>query len=325
MFHDRRAFLAFAALCAAGTAGAQSADFPARPVTLISAGGVGSGPDIVVRLVATGLSQLWKQPVVVENRPGGGGFVAIEAARRAPADGYTLLQLDSEHLAALPLLYKSRNFETLKAFDPVAPLASTSFMVAVSAQSPWKGIADLIAAARAESGGVRYGSWGIGSPAHLGGAWMEMATNTTMSHVPFKETGQMLTSVSTGEVQWTFASIPSSQALYKAGKLRYLAVAGPRRMPEFPDVPTIAESGGPAGLDVSPFVLLLTPTGAPLALRNRIHADVLKVLGEPELRERFKGMTLEPLFWSNDEILRNAGHKFTQYKALIQKGGISLD
>ncbi|WP_027474548.1 Bug family tripartite tricarboxylate transporter substrate binding protein [Curvibacter gracilis] len=320
------ATLALTGLCLNLPAAAQSGtDFPTKPVTVFTAFAVGSGPDAVLRLVANRLSIQWKQSVTVDNRPGGGGFIAIEAARRAAADGYSLVQLDSEHLAALPYLYKSRNFDTLKAFDPVAPLFRTPFMVAVSAQSPWKNMSDLLAAAKAKPGAVSYGSWGVGSPGHLGAEWLESLTDVQMVHAPYKEVSQLYTSVANGDVAWSFASIPSSQGVYKAGKLRYLAVAAPKRIPQLPEVPTVAEAGGPAGLDVNSFVSLLSPKGVPAAVRAKIHADVLKVLAEPEVRERFNTFAFEPLNWSVEEILKNAEAKSQQYQALIKKANISLD
>lgn len=286
---------------------------------------VGSGPDAVLRLVAHKLSQQWKQSVTVDNRPGGGGFIAIEAARRAAPDGHTLLQLDSEHLSALPHLYAKRNFQTLQVFDPVAPLFRTPFLIAVPTQSTWKNVGDLITAAKKGPGQVSYGSWGVGSPGHLGGEWLDLVAGTQMTHVPYREVSQLFTSVANGDPAWSMASIPSSQGIYKAGKLRYLAVAGPRRIPQMPDVPTMAEAGGPAQIDVNSFVSLLAPKGVPAAVRSQIHADVLKVLQEPEVREKFQTFAFEPLSWPVEEIQKQAAIKSEQYKLLIQKANISLD
>ena len=326
--HRRRALATVAAFAALGahTAWAQApAAFPTKPVVVYTAFAVGSGPDAVLRLVAHRLSQQWKQSVTVDNRPGGGGFIAIEAARRAAPDGHTLLQLDSEHLSALPHLYKQRNFQTLQVFDPVAPLFRTPFLIAVPTPSPWKNVGDLITAARKGPGMVSFGSWGVGSPGHLGGEWLNLLAGTQMTHVPFREVSQLFTSVANGDPAWSLASIPSSQGIYKAGKIRYLAVAGPRRIPQMPDVPTMAEAGGPAEIDVNSFVSLLAPKGVPAAVRSQIHADVLKVLQEPEVREKFQTFAFEPLSWSVEDIQKQAALKSDQYKLLIQKFNISLD
>ena len=303
---------------------AQAQDaFPSKPVTVFTAFAAGSGPDAVLRLVADKLSKAWNQRVQVENRPGGGGFIAIDAARRAAPDGYTLLQLDSEHLSALPHLYKARGIDTLKVFDPVATLFRTSFLVAVASDSKWKSMSDLITTAKA--GGVNFGSWGVGSPGHLGGEQLELLTGTEMQHVPFREVSQLFTSVASGEPAWSFASLPSSQGPYKAGKLRYLAVAAPKRLTQLPDVPTVAESGGPAALDVNSFVVLLAPKGLPAAVRDRIHADVDKALAEPDIKARFETFAFENVGWQGAEIDRQAAIKSRTYGELVKRKSISLE
>jgi tripartite-type tricarboxylate transporter receptor subunit TctC len=302
-----------------------AADFPSKAVTVVTPFAAGSGPDAVLRLVAEKLAKAWNQRVLIENKPGGGGFIAIETARRASADGYTLLQLDSEHLSALPHLYRQRNFETLKTFDPVATLFRTPFLVAVPSTSPWKSMNDLVSAARAEPGKLTYGSWGVGSPGHLGAELLEDKTGVKMQHVPYREVSQLYTSVGGGDLGWSFATIPSSQGAYKAGKIRYLAIAAPKRIPQMPEVPTVAEAGGPAGLEVNSFVVLVAPKGVPAPIRNRINADIGKAVAEPDIRARFETFAFEPLAWSSDEIVRNAEQKSKVYEQLIRRSNISLD
>lgn len=315
------------ALLAGAGAHAQpaAADFPSKPVTLVTPFAAGSGPDAVLRLVSDKLSRLWNQRVVIDNKPGGGGFIAIEQARRAAPDGYTLLQLDSEHIAALPHLYKSRHFVTLQHFDPVASLFRTPFFVAVGADSKYKTMTDLIADAKAHPGQISYGSWGVGSPGHLGGQQLDALTGTRMQHVPYREVSQLFANVGTGEVPWSFASIPSSQGIYKAGKLRYIAVAAAKRVAQMPDVPTMAEAGGPPSLEVNSFVSLLAPKGVPAAVKAKINADVAKVIADPEIRARFDTFAFEPLAWSPEEIERQAEAKSKVYGELVRIGNISLE
>lgn len=326
---SRRTLLAAAASAAmAGALPAHAqadASFPSKPVNMVTAFAAGSGPDAVLRQVSEKLSRLWGQPVTITNRPGGGGFVAIESVRRVPADGYTLLQLDSEHLAALPLLYKSRNFVTLDHFDPVAPLFRTPFLVAVATDSKWKDMKDLIAAAKAQPNAVKYGSWGVGSPGHLGGEHLELLTQTSMPHVAFREVSQLFTSVGAGDVNWSFGSIPSSQGVFKAGKIRYIAVAAAKRLPQMPEVPTFAEAGGPAGFEVNSFVSLVAPKGIPAGVAAKINADVLKVLADPEVKDRFNTFAFEGLNWSPAEIRRQADAKFKTYEQLVKRKNITLD
>lgn len=316
---------AAAALATLAAPAARADEFPSKPVTVFTAFAAGSGPDAVLRIVAEKLGKAWNQRVMVENRPGGGGFIAMEAARRASADGHTLLQLDSEHLAAVPHLYKARNFETLKVFDPVATLFRTNFFVAVPTDSKWKTMGDLVATAKAATGKSSYGSWGIGSPGHLGGEQLELLSGLDMQHVPFREVSQLYTAVAGGEPAWSFATLPSSQGAFKAGKLRYLAVAAPRRQPQMPDVPTAAEAGGPAGLEVNSFVVLVAPKGIRPSLRDRINADVAKVLAEPDVKARFDTFAFESPGWSPDEIERQAAAKSRVYGELVKRKSISLE
>jgi tripartite-type tricarboxylate transporter receptor subunit TctC len=299
--------------------------FPSKPVTLFTAFAPGSGPDATLRLVGEKLGKLWNQRIQIENRPGGGGFIAMDAAKRAAPDGYTLLQLDSEHLAAVPHLYKQRGADALKQFEPVAGLFRTTFLVAVAKESKVQTMADLVGVAKAAPGQVTYGSWGVGSPGHLGGEMLELATGIQMQHVPYREVGQLYTSVGAGDVGWALGTLPSSSGAYKAGKLRYVAVAASKRLPQLPEVPTAAEAGGPANFDVNSFVVLVAPKGVPAALRQRIQTDVARVLADPEVKQRFDTFAFEPIAWSGEEISRQAEAKSRTYEQLVRKANISLD
>ena len=303
----------------------QASTFPSKPVTIVTAFASGSGPDAVLRQVSEKLSKLWGQPVLIQNKPGGGGFIAIESMVRSAPDGYTLIQLDSEHLAALPHLYKSKGFVTLNALDPVAPMFRTPFLIAVATDSKWQNMKDLIAAAKADPGKVTFGSWGIGSPGHLGGEELSLLTGTEMTHIAYREVSQLFTSVGSGDVQWSLGSIPSSQGIFKAGKIRYIAVATPKRLTIMPDVPTVAEAGGPQGFYVNSFVTLLSPKGISPEVRSKINADVIKVLADPEVKSRFDTFAFEGLTWTPEEIRKNAEIKEKIYQKLIERKNISLD
>ena len=294
-------------------------------MTLFTAFAPGSGPDATLRLVADKLGRLWNQRVMVENRPGGGGFIAMEAARRTAADGYTLLQLDSDHLGAVPHLYKQRGAAAVGAFEPVASIFRTTFLVAVGTDSKLKTMTDLIAAARAEPGRVNYGSWGVGSPGHLGAELLEDLTGIRMQHVPFREVSQLYPAVGSGDVGWSLGTLPSSSGAYKAGKLRYIAVAATKRLPQMPDVPTAQEAGAPAGFDVNAFVVLVAPKGLPAPVRAKINADMGRLLADPEIRARFDTFAFEPISWSPEEIARAAEAKSRLYEGLVKKANISLE
>ena len=184
---------------------------------------------------------------------------------------------------------------------------------------------DLIKAAKTAPHQVSYGSWGVGSPGHLGGEWLDHLSNSQMTHVPYREVSQLFTSVANGDPTWSFASLPSSQGIYKSGKIRYLAVAAPQRIPQMPDVPTVAEAGGPAELNVNSFVSLLSPKGLDPAVREKIHSDVVAVLQDPPVQEKFSTFAFQPITWSVPEMQQFQKKKSEQYKLLIETANISLD
>lgn len=313
-----------ASLAFSGAAHAQG-DYPTRPVTIITPFPSGAGPDTVLRLVGEKLSKQWGQPVIVDNRPGAAGFIAIDAARRAPADGYTLLQLDSEHMSALPLLYKSKNFAPFQQFDPVATLFNTPFFVAVPTESKWQNVSDLIKAAKAQPGKITYGSWGVGSPGHLGAQQLEMLSGIQMQHVPFKEISQLYANVGSGELNWAFGTIASSQGIYRSGKLRYIAIAAPKRAPQFSGVPTSGEAGGPPELNVSGFVVVVAPKGTPAPIGQKVGASVAKALAEPDIRARLDGFVFEPITWTPAEVRQQVESRAALYGKLVERGNITLE
>ena len=301
------------------------ADWPTKNITLITAFAPGSGPDATLRVVAEKLGKQWGRNVIVENRPGGGGLIAMDAARRAAPDGYTLLQLDSEHLSAVPHLYKQRGADMLKSFEPVASIFQTTFLVAVGSESKFRSLGDIIAAAKASPEKITYGSWGVGSPGHLGGELLELQTGIKMQHVPFKEVSQLYPSVGSGDVSWSLGTLPSSSGAYKAGKLRYVAVAAKKRLPQLPDVPTAAEAGGPADFNVDSFVVLVAPKGIAPAVRTKIGEAMAKVLAESDVRQRFDTFAFEPISWAPEEITRRAEAKSKVYEQLVKRANISLE
>jgi tripartite-type tricarboxylate transporter receptor subunit TctC len=325
MIHQKTLAVLFGAAALFQAPAFAQADYPNKPVMLVTAFAPGSGPDATLRLVADKLGKLWNQRVQVENKPGGGGLIAMDAARRAAPDGYTLLQLDSDHLAAVPHLYKQRGADAVKSFEPVASIFRTTFLVAVPTDSKFKTLADIVGAAKAAPGKVSYGSWGVGSPGHLGGALLEMQTGIDMQHVPYREVSQLFMSVGAGDVSWSLGTLPSSSGAYKAGKLRYIAVASNRRLSQVPEVPTAAEAGGPKDFDVNAFVVLVSPKGLAPAVRAKINADVAKVLTDAEVKARFDTFAFEPIAWSPEEIGRNAEAKSKVYEQLVKKANISLE
>jgi tripartite-type tricarboxylate transporter receptor subunit TctC len=321
-----KSLLTAGALAFAFVAHAASAQqFPTRPVKIITPFSAGSGPDTSLRLVTDKLTRAWGQQVRVENRPGANGFIAIEAAKRAEPDGYTLLQMDSAQAAAHPHLYRNLPYEPVKDFDPIAPLLRSYFFVVVPAESKWQSIADLIADAKSKRGGLTYGSWHIGSPGHLGAAQLEAATGTEMTHVPFKEFAQLYAAVGNNDVAWAFGSAASAGPLYQAGKIKFLAAAAPKRIPGYTDIPTVAESGGPANFELGGWIGLFAPRGTPANVITRINQDITNALSQPDVRERYAVFGYEHFQLTPAEMTKLINEDSRRYADIIQRSRISLD
>lgn len=310
-------------LAAAGWAQAQ--EFPTKPVRIITPFPVGSGPEGVVRLVADKLSRMWGKPVVVENKPGGNGFIAIDAFKRGATDGHDLIQLDNVHLSAYPHLFKKLPYDTQKDFDPLLPLFKTYFFVTTAANSRYRNVADLIADAKANPGKLNYGSWSVGNPVHLGSALFDTVAGTSMQHVIYKETTQLYTGVANGELAYSLGTSATAGPLYRAGKIKFLAIAGPQRLPAFKDVPTVAEAGGPANFEVSGWTAIAAPKGLPKAVADKIQRDIGKALAEPDVREKFVSFGYEPFTPTREQFGQYIQSESSRFAGIIKKAGASLD
>jgi tripartite-type tricarboxylate transporter receptor subunit TctC len=317
--------LGAAALVVATITPAAAQTFPNKPVRAVLPYSAGSGPDAVVRQVGEKLSRDWGQQLVVDNKPGANGWLAAGEVKRATADGYTLLTVDATHMTLQPNLYKQMPFDPVKDFEPVAALYSTHFFIVVAANSPWKSVSDLVAAAKAKNGQLTYGSWGMGSVGHVGVAMLEAATGAQMTHVPFKELPQLYTAVASGDVDWAFGTAATAGPLYRAKKVKFLAYAGPKRMAGYTDVPTVAEAGGPAGFELRTWVALYAPKGTPKPTVDRINAGVAKALAEPEVRERFAGFGFEPWVAAPADVSKAAEADTRRFAEIVKRANIALD
>ncbi len=299
--------------------------WPTKPVRIITPFPVGSGPEGVARLVADKLSRLWGQPVIVENKPGGNGFIAIDTFKRGATDGTDLIQLDSVHLSAYPHLFKKLPYDTKADFEPLLPLFKAYFFFAVATDSKYKTVGDIIADAKARPGGLYYGSWSVGNPVHLGSALFETVTGTEIQHVVYKETSMLYTGVANGELSFALGTNASAGALQRAGKIRYLAVAAPKRVTGFTTVPTVAEAGGPAGFEVSGWTAIAAPKGLPKTVTDKIQQDIEKVLAEPDMREKFAAFAYEPFPQTREQFSNYIQSESMRFSEVIKKSKASLD
>jgi tripartite-type tricarboxylate transporter receptor subunit TctC len=304
---------------------AQAQPYPDKPVKIILPFPTGTGPDTVMRMVAEKLSKTWGQQVVIENKAGANGWIAMEAAKRAAPDGYTLLQADAPPFTVAPHLWKKLPYDPVKDFEPISGLYRTHYFVTVAADSKWNTVGDLIQAAKAKPEALNYGSSGVGGNLHLGGAMMEKAAGVKMVHVPFKETPQIYVSINTGDINWAVGTASTTQPLLKAKKIKYLAIAAPKRSPLFPDVPTVGESQGPANFELQTWVALFAPAGVPKAIVSKLNADVNRALQEADVKAQLNGVGFETLIQSPTEMGDLVRRESEIYKGVVRDLNVSLD
>lgn len=313
------AFLALSALPS------HAQDFPTKPVRIITPFPAGAGPEAVLRVVAEKLQKKWGKPVIVENRPGGNGFIAISEFKRGATDGHDLMQLDNVHLAAYPHLFKKLPYDPAKDFEVLAPLFRTYFFVAVPANSPYKTVGQIVADAKARPTQLNYGSWSVGNPVHLGSALLEAMTGTEMQHVIYKETSMLYTGVANGELNWSLGSLATAGPLQRAGKLKFIAVTGPKRHPAFPELPTVAESGGPAGYEVTGWTLVAAPKGTPKAVADKIQKDLEAALAEPDMKERFASFGYDAFPQTREQFAAFIAAESAKYAEVVKRSKAALD
>ena len=280
-----RTFTAVFFLVAAGAALAQA--FPERPVRILVGYPPGGGTDLVARLVAQPLSEKWRQPVVVDNRPGANAIIATDAVAKAKPDGYTLLMAYATELAVNPATHKTLPYDPSRDFAPILQLGSAPLVLAVHPSLPAQDLRAFVALAKAKPGALSYSSSGNGSVHHFAGELFKLGSGADLLHVPYKGSGPAVADAVSGQVQATFASLASVLRFVQSGRLRALAVTAPQRADQMPDVPSAAEAGI-AGVELTSWYGLLAPAGTPPELIRRIAADAAAVLASAEVKKGFE-------------------------------------
>lgn len=321
---SKRVLLAIAAACL-WIPQVQAQSFPEKPVKIILPFPTGTGPDTVMRLVGERLAKLWGQQVIIDNRPGANGWLAMDVAKRAAPDGYTLLQTDAPPMTVAPYLWKKLPYDPIKDFEPISGLYRTYYFVTVASDSKWNSVGDLIAAAKAAPDKLSYGSSGNGGNLHLGGAMMAKATDTRMTHIPYKDTPQIYISINTGDISWAVGTASTTKPFIDANKVKYLAITAPKRSPLFPNVPTVAEAGGPTNYELQTWVALYAPAGVPKAVVNKINADVGKVLQDPDVRSQLNAVGFETMINTPADMNEVVRKDSAMFKDLVKDLNIQLD
>jgi tripartite-type tricarboxylate transporter receptor subunit TctC len=260
--------------------------YPERAVRVLVGYPPGGGTDLVARLIAQPLSERWKQPVIVDNRPGANAIIATEAVVKAKPDGYTLLMAYATELALNPATHKALPYDPVRDLAPIAQLASAPLVLAVHPSLTAQSVRDLVALAKAKPGALSYSSSGTGSVHHFAGELFKLRSGTDIVHVPYKGSGPATADAVSGQVQVTFASVASVLRFVQAGRLRALAVTSGSRSAQLADVPTAIEAGVP-DVELTSWYGLLAPAGTPAEVVKRIAGDVAAVLALPEVKKGF--------------------------------------
>jgi tripartite-type tricarboxylate transporter receptor subunit TctC len=314
--------LALSLLCAiCVTCGAAlAADYPDRPIHWVVPYPPGGTTDVIARNVAQTVSQILGQPIVVDNRAGAGGQLAMNSVAKATPDGYTLLVSDAS-LATAPSLYKELQFDPVKDLQAVVLFATVPHIVVVNPAVPANSLGELIALTKKTPGQLNFGSGGIGSPLHLAGEALRAETGIAWTHVPYKGAGPAIVAVISNEVQIATPSLPAALAFVQAGKLRALAVMSPQRLAVLPDMPTVAELGFPKAT-VLGWIGLHAPAGTPPAVLQTLEAAVNKALQEPELRQHLATQGADVTPESGAAYGKRIADETARWKRIVQAAGI---
>ena len=314
--------IALIALCALWSSFASAQAWPTKPVKIIVPFTAGSATDILARTFGQKLSELWGQPVVIENHPGAGGTIGTGIVANAPADGYTLL-VHSAAYAVNPSMYPNLPFDTRKAFVEIAPLGGQPNVLVVAPSSGIKSVQDLIAQARKKPGDINFASAGSGSGTHINAEKYKLATGIDVVHIPYKGTPEALTDTIAGRVTYYFSPISAALPHVKEGKLVALAVSSSQRSSVLKDVPTLAESGVP-GFDYNLWVGMFGPAGMPPDLVERINKDVQKALTTPEIKERFASLGAEAMPMTTVQFKKFTGDEMEEAAKIVKAANIKV-
>src|SRR6185503_11808099 len=309
-----------AALLIVGVPAAHAQSWPTKNVQLVVAFTPGSAVDIVGRIVAERLSEMWGQPVVNDNKSGAGGSIGSAAVARAAPDGYTLLVTSYAHTVN-PAIFAQLPYDTLKDFTDIVPFTEQPNVMVVNADAPYKTLGDLLAAAKAKPGAINIGHAGIGSGTHLSTEKFIAAAGIKVVEVPFKGTPEVIAAILSHNVDGYFAPISAGLSQIKGGKLRPLAVTTAKRSPTLPEVPTLAEAGVKSA-ESALWVALWGPAGMPADIVQKINADVRKALVDPATKARLQSLGNDTMDMSPEQFSKLVRSEMESYGKVLRAAGI---
>ncbi|VWX61382.1 conserved exported hypothetical protein [Burkholderiales bacterium 8X] len=303
-------------------ASAAMAAYPDKPVKLVVPFAAGGGTDTIARALGVGMSQALGQPVIIDNKPGAGTIIGSDAVAKSQPDGYTVLVATFAH-AINPSLMPKLPYDTLKAFAPVVLMARGPNVLVVRADSPFKSVSDVLAAARAQPGKLTYASQGNGTSAHLAGEMFANLGKLQMTHVPYKGAAPALTDLLGGQVDMMFATAAAASSQVAGGKLRAIAVTTPQRAPALPNVPSIADSV--PGYAVESWYGLFVPAGTPADVVNRLNDAAKKAATGPEFRKQLEPEGLTVSAGTPSELRDYIASETTRWARIVKENNVKSD
>jgi len=322
-FASRRTVLAASAAVLAPAVATAQAAFPNKPVRMLVPYPPGGSVDPVARMLGTKLGEIWGQPVVVDNRPGGSTIIGTDALAKSPADGYTILLTASTHVSN-SLLFKTLPYDWQKDFAPITPIYKAEFVLVMHPSLAANTLQEAVALIKSRPGHFSYGSAGNGNMNHLMAELFSMETSTRMVHVPYKGAGPLLTDLLSGQIQFFFA-VPSAVISHiQSGKLKAVAVTGDARLRQLPNVPTFAEAGMPK-FALRNWMGFFAPANTPRPVVEKIAGDLRRVLTMPDVADRLTGQGQTPFTTSPDQFVTLMREDYTEYGRVIRTANIKID
>ncbi|MBI3917290.1 MAG: tripartite tricarboxylate transporter substrate binding protein [Betaproteobacteria bacterium] len=304
---------------------APAAEYPSRPLRLVVSFPPGGSADFQARIIGPKLTEQLQQQIVVDNRSGGGGVIALELVARSTADGYTLLLGPSSALAVNPNVFAKLPYDPVKDFAPISMTSRVTLAVVAAPSLPVSSMKGLIALAKASPGKITYGSTGIGGVAHLAGEMLKSMAGVDLIHVPYKGAGPQLVDIMSDNVAVGFASLTSAIPHMRAGRLKVLVVTSSKRSSAAPDVPTVSEAGLP-GLEIATgWFGILAPAHTPKAVISRLNSDVVRAIQSPDLQKRFLAQGLDPATSTAEEFAALIRTERAKWAEVVKQTGIRLN
>jgi tripartite-type tricarboxylate transporter receptor subunit TctC len=306
-------------LATCGAAHAATDNYPTKPIRLVVPFTPGGSTDILARLVAKQITDTFGQQCIIDNRPGAGGTIGMDIAARSAPDGYTLVMGHIGTIAVNPALYPKLSYDPLKDFQPVTLVAMIPNMMTVNPKVQAKTVKDVIALAQSKPGALNYGSGGNGSAAHLATEYFKLLSKIDITHIPYKGTAPAVTDLIAGNISMMITGVPPQLAHVKSGRLRPIAVATPKRLPMFPDLPAINETV--KGYEATQWYGILAPAAVPKAYVTRLNAAIVKALHSAEAKAQLASEAAEPVGNSPEEFGRFMRSEIARWAPVVKQSG----